>query len=80
MFNLFIKKKYLVRHKILKTLQNQLAEFYTDHVDVPDSMITLAEITKQSKLSEKEIIANIDYLNQREHIYIEWIRKMPTTW
>jgi hypothetical protein len=68
----FMKKKYLIRHKILQTLQEKLSEFDgKQKVQSDEIELSTKEISLKANLSEKDILAQIDYLSSRDEIHLE---------
>jgi hypothetical protein len=70
---MFIKRKYLVRHKILETLQERLSQFDgQEHLNIEKVELTLQELSRASDLIEKEILEQIDFLNEIQELDCNW--------
>lgn len=73
MFPFFIKEKYSIRHKILKALQEKLSKFESkQHLNQSEIELSLHELSSKTKLVEKKIIEQTDYLVSKEEINSEW--------
>lgn len=70
---MLIKRKYLVRHKILETLQERLSQFDgQEHLSIEKIELTLQELSSASHFSEKQILEQIDFLNEIQELDCNW--------
>jgi hypothetical protein len=71
---MFIKEKYIIRHKILGTLRLQAIPYdQTSELSVYDLQVTMKELSKTSKIPEFKIIEQIDYLLLLKEVECQWI-------
>jgi hypothetical protein len=74
---MLIKRKYLVRHKILETLQERLSQFDgQEDLNIEEIELTLQELSHASHVSEKEILEQTDFLNEIEEIDCYWKQRV----
>ncbi|WP_456314891.1 hypothetical protein [Pseudomonas shirazensis] len=64
-------KKYKDRHRILETLQNKYNQNYSpDIISNKELSLSFYELVNQSKLTENEIIEQLDFLSQESEINV----------
>jgi hypothetical protein len=60
---MFIKTKYINRHKILGTLYNKYSQDYSPNIiDIKEISLTFGELVTHSKLAEYQVQEQIDFL------------------
>lgn len=70
---MFIKQKYIIRHKILEVLQNKMPSFDEKEIKREQIELSLEEISKILGFSIENIYKNIDHLSEAEEINFFWI-------
>lgn len=65
---LFIRKKYVTRHRILETLQIYHDENWSPDCNEMDISMSYTELIKHSKLSEVEVRKQLPYLEREKEI------------
>lgn len=72
---MYIKQKYLIRHKILEALQNKLSEFdHKKNINANQIELSIEDISHWTKIPISKIRENIEYLYEKNEIYLHWIK------
>ena len=70
---MFIKKKYRIRHKLLKIFYDRYFEGNSPNADVFDTSFSFSELEKSSGLTTEQLAKTIDYLIEAQEIVFEEI-------
>ena len=69
---LFIRKKHILRHRILKALQKNYNEHWTPDLGDIDVSLSFTELVEKSYLNEKDVREQLPFLKKENEVgYIE---------
>lgn len=71
---IFINKKFKNRHIILETLQRRYDQVYNPNMQQGELEMSFIQLVDRSKLTEQEVIEQLDYLQLEDEISIDEIQ------